>query len=194
MLSNRINLCFTVVLAASSSMISLVVATPAANLDDKIFLNPSDLPKGFKMTESHLDGLSDSPAVFAACHGLQSGLKVFQTDDSAPLQRVVDINWTFPTANDAQKFIEAASEKLSEGAPLIQSAKTVGEDCKAYGGENKMGALLGSGSFYDFYYIFRSGRVVVKLYGSEGATAKTHPNLAMLLPIAQAAAGKCQNF
>jgi len=185
---------FSSLFAVVSTIFGTSLCVRAAPLSDKIFLTPADLPGGFKMTEAHLDGLSDSPPAFAACHGQDSGLKVFQAGESAPLQRVVDIRWTFPNAADAEKFFQLSSQTLSEGAPVIPDAKAVGEDCKAYGGENTLGMDLGAGSFYNYYYIFRSGRVVAKIYGSEGAMAKSHPTLEMLLPFAQTAANKCKSF
>lgn len=159
----------------------------------KVFMNAADLPKGFKQTEEHLS-LADNPPEFKSCKGQDSGLRVFQADSGATLQRIVDIRWTFPTAADAQKFFDATHKSLSEGSPLIASAKPVGDSCKVYGGENKMAAMMGGDSFNQYYYIMRVGRVVAKIYGSEGPTASKHPTVEMMLPVAQAAAKHCTGY
>lgn len=159
----------------------------------QVFINAADLPKGFKQTEEHLS-LSDNPPAFKSCNGENSGLRVFQAEPSATLQRIVDIRYSFPTAADAQKFFEASHKSLSEDTPLIADAKPVGDSCKVYGGENKMAAMLGGDSFNQYFYIMRVGRVVAKVYGSEGPSASSHPTVEMMLPVAQAAAKHCSGY
>lgn len=159
----------------------------------KVFMTASDLPKGFKQTEEHLS-LADNPPEFKKCKGQGSGLRVFQADSAATLQRIVDIRWTFPTAADAQAFFDATHKSLAEGSPLIANAKPVGDSCKVYGGENQMAAMMGGDSFNQYYYIVRVGRVVAKIYGSEGPAATSHPTVQMMLPVAQAAAKRCAGY
>lgn len=165
----------------------------AASRFAQVFMIAGDLPKGFKQTEEHLS-LADNPPAFKSCNGENSGLRVFQAEPSATLQRIVDIRWTFPTAGDAQKFFEASHMSLSENTPLIADAKPVGDSCKVYGGENKLAAMLGGDSFNQYFYIIRVGRVVAKIYGSEGPSASSHPTVEMMLPVAQAAAKHCSGY
>lgn len=188
---------FVLSLAAAGSIAELSFA-PTARADAtsgfaQVFMNAADLPKGFKQTEEHLS-LSDNPPAFKSCNGENSGLRVFQAEPSATLQRIVDIRWAFPTAADAQKFFETSHKSLSEDTPLIADAKPVGDSCKVYGGENKMAAMLGGDSFNQYFYIMRVGRVVAKVYGSEGPSASSHPTVEMMLPAAQAAAKHCSGY
>lgn len=184
-------------LAAAGAIPDLSFA-PAARAEatsnfSQVFTNATDLPKGFKQTEEHLL-LSDNPPAFKSCNGENSGLRVFQAEPSATLQRIVDIRWTFPNADDAQKFFDASHKSLSEGTPLLADAKPVGDSCKVYGGENKLAAMLSGDSFNQYFYIMRVGRVVAKVYGSEGPSASSHPTVEMMLPAAQAAAKHCAGY
>jgi hypothetical protein len=156
-------------------------------------LSVTELPNEFKQTEAH-DHVADDSGIFTKCLGVSSGLKVYQGPDAAALQRVVDMWWIFPSVDMADKFFESSQKELSEGMPLVSDAKAIGDKARAYGGKNDMGAMMGGDSFYNWVYLFRRGRAVVKVYGAEGPAATAHPTLQMLTPIAEAASRHCESY
>lgn len=176
--------------------------TPAASANTgalnknyaKIFLTPADLGKDYNVAEEKEGNLSDQPKTYQKYKGEYSGIKVLLGDELLPIQRVVDIRWVFPDAKMAQKFLDETQTLLSEGAGPVRDAKSPGAGGKVYGGVNHVALKMRAGVFYHYYYIFREGRCVVKVYGSEGRLSKGHPTPALMLPIAEKAAAHCKGF
>ena len=139
-------------------------AIPPAGSDD-LFLTAADLP-GMQMTQdSRHAGADPGDAPYAAHHGQGGGMAVWMAEGDAPAWRLVDIVWVFPSADDAKGFHQEDLARNSEGAPEILGAPKIGDECRVYGG-TRMQPLLGA-DMTDYYYIFRTGRVVHKLYVAE---------------------------
>lgn len=160
---------------------------------DKTFLTASDLGPRYKLTEEHYGNLGDQPKAFAKFKGQHSGIKVFQGPLDSPIQRVVDIRWVFPDAKLAQSFLDGSPE-IAEGQPPWKDFKPVGSSCRVHGGLNMVALRRKAGVMHHYYYIFREGRCVVKLYVSEGMLSKDHPTTASIYPIAQKADERCKGF
>ncbi|MFN8655610.1 MAG: hypothetical protein U0105_04675 [Candidatus Obscuribacterales bacterium] len=161
---------------------------------DKTFLQSADFPAGYKLVEEHYGSLGDQPKAFTANKGVESGIKVYEGPLEAPLNRIVDIRWTFPTEKQAKQFLQDCGKQLGEGADDATGwAKPRGSEGKVFGGANPL-MLRKKTLIYHWYYVFREGRVVVKLYGSEGLLSKRHPGPDDMLPFAEAAIKRCKGF
>lgn len=162
-----------------------------------IYLTASEVGPGFSVKEDHIEGpLQDNPAAFQKYGGQRSGLQVFTTKNfDEVLNRVVDLRWTFPDAQSAQAFLRESVAKLAENMPQVRNAPTVGDSSLLVGGENEMlKVMTGESGINNFAYLFVSGRVVGKVYGSQGSQVKNSLTADMLLPIAKRAALRCKNF
>lgn len=161
---------------------------------DKTFLQPADLPPNYKLVEEHYGSLGDQPKAFAVNKGLESGIKVYEGVPDAALSRIVDIRWTFPNEKLAKQFLQDCGKQLGEGADEATAwAKPRGSEGRVFGGANPL-MLRRKSLIYHWYYIFREGRVVVKLYGTEGLISKRHPHPDDMLPLAEAAIKRCKGF
>lgn len=157
-------------------------------------MTPADLGEEYKIAEEKEGNLGDQPKTFQKYKGEYSGIRVMLGNELFPTQRVVDIRWVFPDAKLAQKFLEETQTVLSEGAGQVRDAKSPGAGGKVYGGVNHIALQMKAGVFYHYYYIFREGRCVAKVYGTEGRLSKGHPTPASMLPIAEKAAAHCKGF
>lgn len=106
---------------------------------------------------------------FARCQGIGCGFAIWQTEDGKPIWRVVDIRFVFPTRWQASGYHAARLLPNSEGWPPVNGAPEVGSECCVFGGTADR---LGLGvKMTNFYYVFRVGRVVVKLYIMQSVTS-----------------------
>jgi hypothetical protein len=135
----------------------------------QLYLDRADLPAGLERTQDSRRGMADKEAAFAKYRGQRSGLSVWTTkNDRAALWRLVDIRWTFATPADAAAYHAATASAHAEGAPEIRGAPLAGSECRVHGGTTKMAGV----TLKHYYYLFRVGSVVVKLYGAEGQNAR----------------------
>lgn len=169
------------------------LAQDATKAFDKLFLTPADLPHGFKMTQQDASSKDESPN-FARFKGEMSGMKIFQGPADASLQRIVDIRYAFPNEQLAQQFLQAARTELSEKTPEVTTFKPVGSECKVFGGVSKLAVAMGLEPFNQWFYTFREGRVVVKLFGAPGPAATGDLRLEKMVPIAQSADKHCKGY
>lgn len=132
-----------------------------------LFLDDEDFENQLAPGQKHLFGGSDpEEKMFAELEGIYSGLSVWnaQTDDG--INRAVDIRWVFPTDWQARRFLFANLDYLSEGAEKLDNAPLVGEDCQAFLSDGDQYGLDLAVDLQMYYYIFRVGRVNVKLFAS----------------------------
>jgi hypothetical protein len=133
----------------------------------ELFLAAEDLPGGMRMTQdSRMSGVDSSDSAFPQYRGEHTGFAVWIGQNNAPIWRMVDIRWVFPTEADAAAYHQATLQVNSEGDPSISEALPSGSDCYVFGGsipDPLFGLVLTR-----FFYIFRVGRVLVKLYVAEG--------------------------
>lgn len=128
---------------------------------------------------------------YAAFGGQYGGLMVWTTDKlDAPLWRVVDIRWLFPSEDKAKGYLEAELEgQISEGMPPNHNVAPVGEDCHVFGG-SIANPLLG-GTITNYVYAFRVKNLVAKVYIAQGLNAPEGSLTALMVaPIAQKAVAR----
>jgi hypothetical protein len=89
----------------------------------------------------------------------------------AAIWTLVDIRWVFPDEEAAARYHRERLDFNSEGQPLVPDAPAVGQECAVYGGTvvRDNGGVEVVLTMY--YYLFRVGRVVVKLFACKGAEA-----------------------
>jgi hypothetical protein len=159
---------------------------PAATVDGRpvgldepgflsLFLDGPELVGSMRRTQdTRLQGPDPNDREFARHQGVQSGFAVWMGPSDAPVWRLVDIRWTFPSATLADGFLHAAMKANSERQPPFAGARPIGEGCEVFGGEvtTPFGTKMTM-----FYYIFRVDNVVVKLFIAQGPDVKEGSNL-----------------
>lgn len=149
---------------------------------DNLYLQDGDLPPGMTMTQdSRGRGADPGDTAFRQHGGLDSGGTVWHGPQTAPVFRLVDIRWVFPTAQAAMAYHRQTTGANSEGTAEVRGAPAVGTDCHVFGG---LFEPLGPGTgITSYFYLFTVGTVVVKLYAADFDGRSLRPDL--LTPIAQ---------
>jgi hypothetical protein len=149
----------------------------------KLFLEADDLPGLHLEQDYRLRDADPYDEAFARCHGLRTGLNEWMGADISRLWRAVDVRWVFPTEKDAIAYHLATLQINSEGDPVVDGAPKAGADCYVFGGtisdqlfDMVIGEPGAASATTRFFYIFRVGRVVVKLYAAEGGQAASLGN------------------
>jgi hypothetical protein len=140
-----------------------------------LFLDENDLPEMRRTQDSRLRGADPQDSAFLQYQGQYSGMAAWMADEQAAIGRLVDIRWVFPTDMDAAAYHQATLNVNCEGEPLVQNAPPVGLETYVFGGttsDYSLFQITGTAtSSTKFFYIFRAGRVVIKLYIAEGEMA-----------------------
>jgi hypothetical protein len=149
----------------------------------RLFLDAEDLGPGMrKVQDTRLKGPDDVDVWFPKYQGILTGFAVWMGPKAAPLWRLVDIRTVFPTAWQASAWHAEALGYSSEGRRPVSDAPPVGNECKVFGGEDPLPGL--SLTMTHFYYLFRAGRVAVKLYIAQGMESQKPLTPALVVPIA----------
>ncbi|HEX3251655.1 MAG TPA: hypothetical protein VHS05_19625 [Pyrinomonadaceae bacterium] len=122
---------------------------------------------------------------FARLHGSHTGLSCWQTNVRATIFRVVDIRFLFNNAQDAAAYHKERLQANSEGHPPVPGAPQVGEECHVFGGTNSLEHRGMKITLTGFYYVFRVGRMVVKLFAMQGVEATRPLTPEDLVPLAK---------
>jgi hypothetical protein len=132
-----------------------------------LFLEQADVESGMeRIQDTRHQGPDRDDGEFAYNQGIACGFAVWQGAADQPISRLVDIRFVFPTCWQASSYHAARLLANSEGWPRVEAAPEVGDECFVFGGT---GDRLGLGvAMTNFYYVFRIGRVVVKLYMMQG--------------------------
>jgi hypothetical protein len=133
----------------------------------ELFLEAVDFTAPMRMVQdTRLQGPDPRDDWFAKYQGILTGFRVWMASD-AVIWRLVDIRTVFPTTWQASAWHAEALLYNSESMSPVDKAPAVGKECRVFGGAAP--DLLGVGSkLTHFYYLFRVGRVVVKLYVAQG--------------------------
>lgn len=127
-----------------------------------LFLEQDELP-GMRMVQDSRDlGPDSSDDAFSSYGGVAAGMRIWMDEADRPVWRLVDVRWTFPDAERAAGYHEARLVANSEGATPVPGAPTVGAECHVFG--MSVGVTA-------YYYLFRVGAVVVKLFVARGPQA-----------------------
>jgi hypothetical protein len=122
---------------------------------------------------------------FPRLHGRRSGFSVWLAAQDQPVWRVVDIRFEFASAEDAAAYHARRIGPNSEGKPEVAGAPTVGEECRVFGGTETLKFAGATAKMTAYYYLFRVGRVVVKLFAAQGQESRKKLTPRHLVPLAQ---------
>lgn len=136
---------------------------------NSLFLEGDDLPGMHLVQDSSDSAPAADDYAYAACDGIGTGLRVWLAPATQPVWRLVDIRFAFPDAARAAAYHAERLVANAEGQPPVLDAPLIGEDCRVFGGDVKMSAL--GLDMRAFYYVFRVGSVVVKLFAAQGPVA-----------------------
>ncbi|MBI2761023.1 MAG: hypothetical protein HYX51_06315, partial [Chloroflexi bacterium] len=153
------------------------------------FLTAEAFPAGFKMwQDSRTRGPDPGDAAFRQYGGLQSGGARWGPADErlAPINRIIDVRWLFPTAQAATAYHRATLQANAEGMSLVQGAPALGTDCHAFRWDAGWMSAQITGRHepsYTCMYLFTVGPVVVKFFAAGGFGE--HPTLEETYAIAR---------
>lgn len=137
---------------------------------EELFLTAKELPRKMRMEQDSRRSGPEPDKAFIKYHGEHAGLVVWKGEHNDPIWRVVDIRWVFPSEAEAAAFYKATLKTNSENKPEIAIATTIEiPDFHVFGGTE---ILRGNLELTHYYYIFRVGRVVAKLYVAQGYLSK----------------------
>jgi hypothetical protein len=126
-------------------------------------------------------GADPGDTAFGQHGGLDSGGAVWHGPQIAPIFRLVDIRWVFPSVEAATAYHRETLWANAEHTAPVPNAPVVGTDCHVFGG---LFEPLGPGTgLTSYFYLFTVGPVVVKLYAADFDGRSLRPEL--LTPIAQ---------
>jgi hypothetical protein len=157
------------------------------------YLDQNDLPSMPWVQDSRVSGSDPGDTAFARFHGRVSGLSAWQRDFDQTIWRIVDIRFLFDNAEDAAAYHQERLTYNSEGNPAVSGAPTVGEECFVYGGANSMEMAGVTVTLTTYFYIFRVGRVVAKLFVAQGPNAKDPLTLEAVVPLSERIAQRIRN-
>ena len=144
---------------------------PDTSAHDALFLKAADLP-GMRHTQySQNQGADSKDTAYSANGGTAGGMSVWVGKNDDAVWRLVDIRWQFPTEAAARAYHQAAERANSEGQPAVKGAPQVGSECKVFGGTSTHPAL--GVEITHYYYVFRVGKTVAKIYVAQGPGAKS---------------------
>lgn len=149
----------------------------------KVFLGADDLP-GMKMRQdSRHRGADPQDAKYRKLGGMHSGLTVWTPEDrkNAPIHRLVDIRWVFPSAAAAREYLKSELSAIGEGMAPVKDVPRIGEEIYVFGG---IFEFPGSIPFRNYIMAFRQGNVVVKFYAMH-SDANSTMRPATLAPFCQ---------
>ena len=143
---------------------------PGPTIDlDALYLSAEDLPEMQVAQDSRDAGPDPGDYAFAPCEGRHSGFQVWLADDTRPVWRLVDIRFVFPDVERAAAYHAERLLANSEGNPPVAGAPVAGQDCHVFGGTQDIGLVDRTMTMY--FYVFRVGAVVVKLFVAQGLRA-----------------------
>lgn len=124
-----------------------------------LFLEDNELP-GYQRGDDRRDG-PPADRLYETHGGLRGGHREWMGADTAPVHRIIDGRWLFPSAKTASAFVQAAAarEKLPAG-----TATALGDSTHAWGGTTATGERMQ-------VLMIRIGRVVARLAVTEGPKA-----------------------
>jgi hypothetical protein len=150
-----------------------------------LFLKAEDLePRMNLMQDSRLQGPDPADVWFPKHQGILTGMSIWLGSTGEPVWRLVDIRTVFPTEYTASAWHAEAMAYNSEGMPHVDGAPPVGQECCVFGGTNPS-PLDPRVMLTAFFYLFRHGRVVVKLFVMQGVEAGTPLTPARVAEIAR---------
>lgn len=131
----------------------------------RLFLTQSDLPGMKNDQDSRKKGADSEDTSYRHYHGQIAGMNIWNSKSGTDtIYRLVDIHWVFPDAESAKSYLNQTWDYQSEGSKFLEGAPKVGEMSRVYG----MSMNMGKFSMIALYYLFQEGRVVTKLFVTQG--------------------------
>lgn len=149
--------------------LSVDAASATASATPDTFLTAADLAGMRRSQDSRSKGADARDKAFSKHGGQSAGMAVWMGGTKDAVWRLVDIRWTFPTEAAARAYHADALKANSEGAAPVPAAGKVGSECSVFGGTSTHPAL--GVTMTQFYYVFRVGKVVAKVYVAQGPSA-----------------------
>lgn len=150
------------------------------------FLDQEDVGPSLQWAQDSRISVPDpDDQAFARLHGSYTGLSAWQAGFEQTIWRIVDIRFLFGNQEDAANYHRERLEANSEGHPPLPNAPAVGEDCSVFGGTESLQVGDMAVTLTAFYYIFRVGRMVVKLFVAQGQEATDSLTPERVVPLAE---------
>lgn len=151
-------------------------AAPAGYLD--CFMSFGDI-SGMAIAEDNrvLRAFNEESDSFPAAGGIVCGLTRWapseyperRTARPFPCDRVIDLRWMFRDERSALRWFRNNLSKNSEDMPPLGTRVGIGTECHVFGGpQHCAGQRFSSFDFVSFNYLIVIGRVVAKVFLSEG--------------------------
>lgn len=134
------------------------------------YLDQTDVgPTLRHVQDSRIQPADPDDDIFARLGGRRTGLSVWLANFDQPVWRMVDIRFLFADANQAAEYHHERLTANSEGHPAVAQFSAVGQECHVFGGTDTVSAPGGANMpLTCYFYVFRVGRVVVKLFVAQG--------------------------
>jgi hypothetical protein len=182
----------TLAAAAPRDPVTPAPAAAPAPLDPawgRLFLDEAELQGFVRGADRRLVDPSAYDRAFATHRGVKAGSAEWLGNEAAPMYRVVEARWLFPSTKAARGYLESPQTQAtaSDGLKGV-TAPALGDAALAWGGSEP--GRTPPARLARQIVLFRIGRLVVRLHATEGPRAPhLYQALAqdMLLPIADAA-------
>jgi hypothetical protein len=134
-----------------------------------LYLGEADLPASLSLSQdSRAQGPDAGDFWFTLHAGIHCGFQVWQGDIADTVWRVVDIRYVFPDEQAAAIYLETRRQALCENSPILEEAATVGGSGTVSGGPMAYPVGGAEAELTVYYYVFRVGSVVAKLFAAQG--------------------------
>ena len=151
-----------------------------------LYLDEGDLPPPMKLVQDSRDSKPDpDDDQFDPLGGIHTGFCAWVSDAFQPIWRLVDIRFVFSDPASASAYHRIQLPKNSEGQPPVSEVEMVGEECHVFGGTRQAELNDVQMAVTSYFYIYRVGSVVVKLFAAQGVESQVELQPKHLLPLAK---------
>lgn len=134
-----------------------------------LYLDEADLPELSLAQDSRLYQPDAGDDSFGRNNGLFTGMCVWVGSNDTIVQRLVDIRFAFASTRDATAYHRERLRANAESLPPVPGAPAVGSACAVFGGV-KPSPLSPDLLLTAYLYVFRVGRVLVKLFAMQSTS------------------------
>ncbi|KAH7830308.1 uncharacterized protein MONOS_6378 [Monocercomonoides exilis] len=119
---------------------------------------------------------------------LHRGLMSYLGHPKMVMMRIMDIRWVFETEEGAEQYIRECHDKLTEGQKAVRGMKDIGKNFTCVGGPKA--SRIHDIPVPSYAFIFRIGRVVLKIYAAQGPESTVVLDPSALSTLSKIAAAK----
>jgi hypothetical protein len=158
-----------------------------------LYLDEGDLPTSLSLVQdSRAQGPDANDFWFTLHEGVHGGFQVWLGDTTDTVWRVVDIRYVFPDEQGAASYLETRRNALRENSPILEEAEPVGNSGIVSGGPMAYSVGEVEAELTAFYYVFRVGSVVAKLFAAQGQGAAEPLGPEVVKPLAERVADRIE--